>query len=234
MTSDPNQTEQQKLVDILKFTPQRVHLSLNGWGGEVWAGRVERRIYDFFRDHRYSLEEYAADWDCEWSDRVPEDVRPFEPGCAYNCDDVFHETGVTLDGHNIIQIADSAGRMIWEHNLDAGDLEKSGVTVEQTCGGDIADMVDTNQDPVVIYGQNGEKGCFFEAEFVLYAPFDPAQLIISFVQYEDWYIVIGVEYAGESLDGSDGYNTRGKSSSIEWLLFNDETVYEPRPIEDQE
>jgi len=234
MIKDSNQTEQEHLLEVLKFTPQKVQLSLVGWGAEVWAGKVERQVYDFFRDNRYSLEEYAWRWSDKWEDRVPEHLRPFDPGCPYDCDDIFHSSGANLSSESMIQVHDAQGDEIWSQCLDHESLTDAKVRVEQSFGDDIIGMIGGDKDQVVMIGQNGEKGCFFEAEFVLTAPFDPSCLTIYFEQCEDWYIVSGVDYNGESLEGSDGYDTRGKSSEIQWMLLNGETVYEPLCIDDEE
>ena len=35
-------------MEILKFTPQTVTISVGGYGGECYIGKVDRKIYDYF------------------------------------------------------------------------------------------------------------------------------------------------------------------------------------------
>ena len=65
-------------------------------------------------------------------------------------------------------------------------------------------------------GQSVEKGCFFEGELNLTAPFDPAKLAINYSDIEGWSLITGVTYDGEDIEGYDGYDTRGKSSEFKF------------------
>jgi len=150
-------------------------------------------------------------------------MRPFTCGSAYECDNLFHASGAELSESNEICVSNEKGDIIWEHNLGYSDLEESEVTVNEVGGGELIDLCDEND--VVFWGGQGEKGCFFDAEFTLRAPFDPKKLIISYENCDDWYIVTGVEYDGEELDGYSGYSTTGKWSENKWVLLNSEEVY---------
>ncbi len=89
----------------------------------------------------------------------------------------------------------------------------------------------------MFWGGQGEKGCFFDAEFVLKAPFDPKKLTINYENCDDWYLITSVEYDGEELDGSGGYSTTGKWAENKWVIVGDEEVYEAEefdPAEDLE
>jgi hypothetical protein len=213
--------QKQELMDVLKFTPQMVKIEIGAYGGEVYMGTVDRKIYDYFKEHKIDLDQYASDWDNELN--VPDEFQPFPPGSAYECDNLFHASGAELSESNEICISNEKGDTIWEHNLGYSDLEESGVTVNEVGGGELIDLCDEND--VVFWGGQGEKGCFFDAEFTLRAPFDPKKLIISYENCDDWYIVTGVEYDGEELDGYGGYSTTGKWSENKWILLNGEEVY---------
>ena len=39
-------TEQEKLIEVLKFTPRTYKIQLWGYGGEYIMGTVDRKIYD--------------------------------------------------------------------------------------------------------------------------------------------------------------------------------------------
>jgi hypothetical protein len=87
---------------------------------------------------------------------------------------------------------------------------------------------------VVYWGGQGEKGCFFDAEFTLTAPFDPRKLRIGYENCDNWYIVNYVEYDGQELDGSGGYSTTGKWAENKWMLPAGEEAYEPVSLDDRE
>lgn len=223
--------QKQELVDILKFTPIKVQLLIQGYGGESYAGRVDRKIYDYFKSNKYDLDEYAGDWDGEWYDRIPEDMQPFSPGNPYDCDDLWHASGAELSDSNSITVTDENGKDIWDYNLGLNDLEDVGATVNEIGG----TYLDELEDGTVVYwGGQGEKGCFFDAEFTLKQPFDPKKLTINYENCDGWFIVTGVEYDGEELDGCGGYSTTGKWSENKWIIIGDEEVYESIPLDERE
>lgn len=213
--------QKQELVDILKFTPIKVTLMLQGYGGETYAGRVDRKIYEYFKERKLDISEFASDWDNGMN--VPDDMQPFPAGSAYECDGMFHASGAELSDLNQLTITDENGNTIWEHNMGWSDLEDSGVVVEQFSDVDFDDL---EPGEVVFWGGQGEKGCFFDGEFTLRAPFDPKKLVIKFETCDGWHIVNYVEYDGEDIDGSGGYSTTGKWGDAKWILGGDEEVYE--------
>jgi hypothetical protein len=223
--------QKQDLVDILKFTPITVQVMIQGYGGESYAGTVDRSIYEYFKEHKIDLDEYANDWD-ENFNFVPADMRPFEPSQQYDCDNLWHASGAELDGSNLITVSGPDGD-IWEHNLDYNELEDAGVTVSESGGCDLDDE-DIPEGKVIYNGAQGEKGCFFDGEFTLRAPFDPKKLTIHYENCGGWWIVTYVEYDGEEIDGSGGYSTTGKWGENKWILPGDEEVYEPVSFEDRE
>ena len=46
--------EQQKLIEVLKFTPRTYKIQLWGYGGEYVMGTVDRKIYDYFKPVSYT------------------------------------------------------------------------------------------------------------------------------------------------------------------------------------
>ena len=224
--------EKQELMEILKFTPITVQVLIQGYGGESYAGILDREIYDYFKEHKIDLEEFTNDWDDENFKFVPDNMRPFSPGSAYECDNLWHASGAEIDGSNVITISGPDGD-IWEHSLDYLALEESGVTIVESGGCDLDDD-DIPDNKVVFNGGQGEKGCFFDGELLLKAPFDPKKLTIHYENCGGWYLVTFVEYDGEEIDGSGGYSTTGKWSENKWILKGDEEVYDPVSIEDRE
>ncbi len=223
--------EKQELVDILKFTPINVRMLIQGYGGEAYAGKVDRKIYDYFKEKKIDITDYASSWE-EKYDSIPSELQPFPVGAPFECDNLFHASGAELSELNEIRIENAdTGEVIWEHNMGWSDLEDDGVIVDQF---DDVDFDDLKDGEVVFWGGQGEKGCFFDAEFTLRAPFDPKKLVIKFETCDGWHIVNYVEYDEEDLDGSGGYSTTGKWADAKWILGGDEEVYEPVDEEDDE
>ena len=219
--------EKEQLIEILKFKPTTVKVMIQGYGGETYAGTVDRKIYDYFASRKLDITEYGSDWDNALD--VPDDLQPFPPGSAYECDDLWHACGAELSDLNRITVEED-GTTIWEHDLGYSSLEESGVTVTESGSTEIMDLP---KGTVVHWGAQGEKGCFFDGELLLKAPFDPKKLEISFENCDDWYIISSVVYDGEEIDGSGGYSTTGKWGENKWIIVGDEQVYEPEDREDE-
>ena len=195
--------EQEKLIAHLKFTPRTYKIQLWGYGGEYVMGTVEREIYDYFRQHRLSVPDYA--WGGDEFDSVPEDMRPFEPGSYYDCDDIGHVNGVDRNS-GTMQVLDENGTVVYERDLsslDGCDVQLS--TFEEV-------WIDS-QEPgtVVFFGYTSDKGTFFEADIELTEPFDPEKLLLNISDFDANEIVIGVEYDDVELDNYGG-DTNGKGS----------------------
>lgn len=208
--------EKQQLMDTLKFTPTPVRMLIQGYGGEAYAGIVDRKIYDFFKHKQIDLDEYAGDWDGIYEQLVPGELQPFSPGSPYDCDDLWHCSGAEMSELNEILVEETdSGKTVWVGNCGVSDLEDAGVVVGEGGGTELDDL-----DPgtVVFWGGQGEKGCFFDGEFVLKAPFDPKKLNITYENCDGWYLISTVEYDGEEIDGTGGYSTTGKWAEHKWVI----------------
>jgi hypothetical protein len=114
--------EQQRLIEVLKFTPRTYKISMWGYGGEKVMGTVDRKVWDYCMENHVDLSEIA------WSDEdtVQEDMGldldmlPFLPGSWYECDDMGHINGVSRDA-GTIQIEDENGNTVLERSLDSVD-----------------------------------------------------------------------------------------------------------------
>lgn len=221
--------QKQELIETLKFTPRTYTLNISGYGGESYAGVVDRKIYDFFKSKNIDINQYAWDYDDErWKD-IPEAMRPFYPGSPYDCDNIFHIAGAELTDLNYVIVTDEKGDTHWETTASYSELDDQGVDVECSASNEFDDL-----DPgtVVFWAGQGEKGCFFEGEIELRAPFDPRLLRIYFESNDNWDIISSVEYDGEEIDGSNGYSTTGKWSDAKWIIVGDEEVYEGEERDD--
>jgi hypothetical protein len=214
--------EKEELIQTLKFTPRTYNIYIGGYGGEAYAGKVDRATYEYFKEKKIDIEQYANDWDDLFGD-VPRELQPFSPGSPYDCDNLFHASGAELSNLNEIQINDENGNEHWCCAAGLNELEDAGVTVDEHGGCDFDDLP---EDTVVHWGGQGEKGTFFDGELELKAPFDPKKLRVCYENCDGWWIINYVEYDGEEIDGSGGYSTTGKWNENKWILCNGDEVYQ--------
>jgi hypothetical protein len=218
--------EQEKLIATLKFTPRSYNVSMWGYGGEVVMGTISREIYNYFKDNKLSVSDFA--WDSDYADvkEIPEDMWPFTPGSWYDCDDLCHSNGVSRNaGH--IQVNDENDNEILNRELDSidgTDIQLS--IIDEYWPGSIG-------DGVVFIGRSNEKGTFFEAELPLTAPFDQEKLTLVYDEVENEDIVYQVKYEDLDLDNNGG-STDGKSSDFYFYLIEDGEIVEnySEPVSD--
>ena len=218
--------EQEKLVQTLKFTPRSYNVSMWGYGGEVVMGTVSREIYDYFKEHKLSVSDFAWDYDYAEAKEIPEDMWPFQPGSWYEGDNIAHNNGVSMNaGH--IQVNDENGDEILNCELESLDGTGIGLSTEgEYYPGQI-------EDGVVFIGRSNDKGTFFDAELPLTTPFDPEKLLISIEEIDSEPIAYTVSYNGEDLDNNGG-STDGKSSDFYFHLVKDCEIVESysEPVSD--
>ena len=210
--------EQEKLIATLKFTPRSYNVSMWGYGGEVVMGTISREIYDYFKDNRLSVSDFAWDYDYAEAKGIPEDMWPFTPGSWHECDDICHTNGVSRNaGH--IQVDDENGNEILNRELDSID----GTDIELSINDEY--WPGSVGDGVVFIGRSNEKGTFFEAELPLTAPFEQEKLTLVYDEVENEDIAHQVMYDGEDLD-NNGASTDGKSSDFYFYLVEDGEIVE--------
>jgi len=214
--------QQEELIQTLKFTPRTYTINIGGYGGESYAGKVDRATYEYFKQNKIDIEQYANDWDDVFGD-VPRELMPFSPGSPYDCDDLFHASGAELSNLNEIQVNDEHGNQHWCCAAGLNELEDAGVDVNKSGGCDLDDLP---PDTVVHWGGQGEKGTFFDGEIELTQPFDPKKLTVYYENCDGWCIINSVEYDGAEIAGTDGYSTTGKWNENKWILCNGEEVYQ--------
>jgi len=214
--------QKQELIDTLKFTPIKARVLIQGYGGESYIGSVDRQTYEFFKSKQIDVEQYVNDWDDLFSD-VPAEHRFVEPGSPYECDNLFHQSGATMDDGSYITIEDENGTTLFESNLNLTTLSNTGVTI--SCN-DECDSDEMEEGTVIFWGGQGEKGCFFDGEITLRAPFDPTKLTVYYGNGDGWCLSGSVEYDGEEIEGYDGYSTTGKWAEHKFHIVGDEEVYQ--------
>lgn len=220
--------QKEELMQVLKFTPCTYKVELYNYGGECYIGTVDRKIYDFFKEHKIDLDEYVSWSDDEKWDFIPEELRPFPPGSPYECDNLCHASGASMEDGNVIDVQDENGNKVWECALSVNQLEDAGVEVDEWESVDIDSL---EEGTVVFFGGQGEKGLLFGGEIELKAPFDPKKLKLNYSNADGWWICNGVTYDGEDIDNDD-YSTTGKWGESKWIIVGGEEVYEGVSRED--
>ena len=211
-------------MQTLKFTPRNYRVEITGYGGEVYWGNVDRKIYELFKEKAIDIEQYAGSWEENmWKD-IPEDMRPFSPGSPYDCDHGAHLSGATFDEGSYITVYDENGEQVWTSPLGSSALEANLAECECSDERYINDVYEAGT--IVFWGGQGEKGLFFSNDFELTAPFDPSKLKVYYEDIDGWELTSSVTYDGEDIDGND-YDTSGKWGENKWIIVGDtEEVYE--------
>ena len=216
--------EQQKLIEVLKFTPRTYKISMWGYGGEKVMGTVDPKVWDYCMEHSVDLQEIA------WSDEdtVQEemgldlDQLPFTPGQWYETDNMAHINGVSRNA-GTIQIEDENGDTIFQKSFD--DCDGGDGSPAWSCQDEIWVGM-RKKGEVVFIGSSNEKGTFFEGEFELRAPFDIEKLELYYDEVDGEEIINSVMYDGEEIDNNGG-STDGKSSDMIMVrLIDDEGNFE--------
>jgi hypothetical protein len=214
--------QKEELIATLKFTPRTYNIYIGGYGGEAYAGTVDKATYEYFKQKKINIEQYANDWD-DLFDDVPRELMPFSPGSPYDCDNLFHASGAELSNSNEIVINDEHGNQHWACAAGLNELEDEGVDVNKWGGCDFDDLP---EDTIVHWGGQGEKGTFFDGEIELTQPFDPKKLTVNYENCDGWWIINNIEYDGVEIDGAGGYSTTGKWNENKWILCNGDEVYQ--------
>ncbi len=210
--------EQDKLIKALKFTPRTYRVSMWGYGGEYVMGTISREIYDYFKDNNLSVSDFAWDSDYAEAKEIPEDMWPFQPGSWYECDNLCHANGVSMNA-GTLQVDDENGNEILNRQLESLD----GTDIELSTEGEY--YVGQVDDGVVFFGRSNEKGTFFDAELPLTMPFDETKLCISGDDVDGEVIAWQITYDGEEIENY-GSSTDGKSSDFYFYLVEDGEIVE--------
>jgi hypothetical protein len=205
--------QKEQLMEVLKFTPRTYKIQMWGYGGEVVMGTVDRKIYDYFKQRRLDVSDFA--WNGDYSDEnnVPEDMQPFWPGSWHDCDNMGHAYGVSRSA-GTLQIEDENGEVIFEKSFD--DIDGCDDSPEWCCNDEI--WIDSQPEGTVVFiGRSNEKGTFFESEIKLTAPFNIEKLQLQYDEIDGEEFINGVYYEDKELDNFGG-STDGKSSDFGFYI----------------
>lgn len=211
---DPTIEEQQDLLQTIKFPPRKYKIEVSGRGGEIVVGSVSREAYEYLADNDIDINDFIDD---EYNDlEVPEEYRFIQNGDWYECDDVAHENGATMDDLSVVSVYDDTGKEVWSGTLDTDFLENNQIAVEEI------DEVYTSERKdleAVFIGQSVEKGLFFGGEFTIKSEFDPSKLKFECSDIEGWVLLSSIQYDNEYIDNHE-YDTIGKSMEFDLFLIN--------------
>lgn len=211
--------EKQQLIDTLRFTPRTYKIALWGYGGEKVMGTVDPKVWDYCMEHSVDLQDIA------WGDEetAQEDMGldlemlPFPPGQWYECDNIVHENGVSMNA-GTLQIEDENGNTVFEKSLEACD---GGEDSPQRAVNGEYNIYGYKKGEVIFLGSSNEKGTFFEGDIELTAPFNIEKLELQIDEIDGEEIVTSVYYDGESIDNYGG-STDGKSSDMIMVRMTDD------------
>ena len=211
--------EHEKLLEVLKFTPRTYKIQVWGYGDEIVMGSVDKKVWDYFRDHRINLSDYA--WDSSYGEElnIPEDCRPFYPGEWHDCDDMYHGWGVSKSAGTLC-ILDENDEEVYKRDLD--DID--GCDIELECGEE-AWIGKKGPGSVTFYATSAEKGTFFEGTIELTSPFEPEKLTLRFDEVDGNDLLCNIAYDGEDLDNFGGDTTgKGCDFTLYYVDEDGETV----------
>lgn len=198
----------------------KYRIEIGGRGGEVAIGKVNRDFYDLIQADDIEFDEYA--WNNDFFEdneevEIAEDIRPFEPGDWFECDDIAHNSGPSLDDC-YITIMDESENVIHDAlTIDQFfDLGSDTVEVEE-----IYPQESLDDGEVYFIGQSFEKGHFLTFE-VEDEAFDPKKLVFNTSDYDGWSLVVGATYDGADLEDLGELSTTGKGSEFQLILVEKE------------
>lgn len=193
----------------------KYRIEISGRGGEIAIGTVKREFYDLVQSEKLDFDDYAWNWDFfeETDVDVDEDIRPFEPGEWFECDNLCHNTGPSTE-ESYISVVDENETIIYDAlTLDQFyDLGADSQQIEEVYPQETLEDGD-----VYFIGQSFEKGNFLS--FVVEDEvFNPNKLLLSTADCDGWELIVGASYGDVSLEDDGGFSTVGKGSEFQLIL----------------
>lgn len=193
----------------------KYRIEISGRGGEAVIGKVKREFYDLFEDGDLDLDDYV--WNSDFFEEnedaeIPEDIRPFEPGDWYDCDNIAHEFGVSVDS---AYITITQGDEVLYDNVDATTLESAVEGLILESAEEIIPNEILEEGETYLTVQSYDKGFFFSYEFETEV-FEISKLTLEVTDVNGWEIITSVKYNDEELEDLGELSTSGKGSDA-WL-----------------
>jgi hypothetical protein len=195
----------------------KYRIELAGRGGEAVIGKVKREFYDFFEESDIDIDEYV--WNDEFFEEneeveIPEDIRPFEPGDWYECDNIAHEYGLSIDSA-YITITQDGETIVDNGEVSLLEAEPNGLTLESAAEIIPSEILEDGEAYICI--NSYEKGFFFSYEFEADS-FDISKLTLFVTDVDGWELIGGVSYDGQDLEDLGETSTMGKGSDATLMI----------------
>lgn len=192
----------------------KYRIEIGGRGGEIVIGKVKREFYDFVEENEVDIEDYAWNFDFLEENEVdiPEDIRPFEPGDWYDCDNIAHQYGPGVDDAYVTITQDD--EVLFE-NVEANELSQQGLTLEG--GAEYYPNEELEDGDAYFIGQSFEKGHFLTFEFEADS-FDLEKLTFHVVDVDGWELITSASYDGSAIEDMGDLSTSGKGSEFQLVL----------------
>lgn len=193
----------------------KYRIEISGRGGEIAIGKVNREFYDAIQDNELDFEDYAWNWDFfeENEVEIDENIRPFEPGEWFECDNLCHNTGPSVDDC-YVSVIDENETIIYDA-LTLDQFYELGADSQQV--EEVYPQETLDDGDVYFIGQSFEKGSFLGFE-VSDEAFDPTKLVFNTADCDGWELIVGASYNGVSLEDDGGLSTVGKGSEFQLIL----------------
>ena len=197
----------------------KYRIEIYGRGGEIVIGKIKREFYDFFEENELDIEDYA--WNHDYFEEnedveIPEDIRPFEPGDWYDCDNIAHEYGPCVDDAYVTITQDN--EVLFE-NVEASELSQQGLTLEG--GAEYYPNEELEDGDAYFLGQSIEKGHFLTFEFEADS-FNLEKLTFNVVDVDGWELITSAKYDDQDIEDMGDLSTEGKGSEFQLILVEKE------------
>lgn len=191
-------------------------ITLRGSGVYIYAGTVAKDTYEYFKDKKIDLHEYAEYLDDPESSnlQILKEHDFVDGGSLYDMDNVLDVSGAELNSDCILSVDLENGDDDWECDLDPDTLEELGI--KTTCISSSSKMIDDLPSGTTVFiARESTEGLQFEGNQIVSSnDFDPTKLEISYHEHEYAYgdededkhydyIVRHIKYDGKEFFMSD-------------------------------
>lgn len=177
-----------------------------GDGAYLCYEETTKKIHEYFKENDLDLHTYALDWDYADEKKIPEDMRPFEPGARAEFGN--YECGMT--------ISDSLELLVEDEDCDevySGDIPMKNITQNKKA----SEILKKMKKGIYAVGYEGLEDCYISGLLELESDFDIDKFKISYhyLNYElgDRSMISSITYDGVEVDWSLGsYEGTGDNS----------------------
>ena len=192
-------------------------INMYGYGGEVVMGFVKPEIYQYFQDNNIDLTEFRFLDDDKTN--IPDEFIPFRPSQWYDCNDLIQNYGVEMSKGCFIEVSDQSGNLLFKSDLDIDALETIGIVTK--CTGDFHSE-NYPKGSIIFFGQEFEKGQFFNEKIEINSIFDHKKLRMEYVSAQGFITLERIFYENKEIYNENGSDIYPKSETYEFLISENE------------